>query len=96
MTLTELTAHIDTSKDKRGQTHRLTALDGQHLFCRDCRQTITIPVQALTPPEPAKRRGQPTLNHPDACPHHPGNWLDTCGPCRSERLAPEPEEATTP
>lgn len=87
---TELAAHIDTSKDKRGQTHRLLALDPQHLFCRDCRQTITVPL--ATPQTRAKTRGQPRINDPDACPRHIGQWRDTCGPCRSERLAADPND----
>jgi hypothetical protein len=48
------------------------------------------------PAEPAKpaklaKRGLPRLDDPDACPDHPGHWHDTCGPCRSERIAnPDP------
>lgn len=35
----------------------------------------------------------PNVGEWGACPEHAGQWLTSCGPCRSERIAKEPADA---
>lgn len=81
--------------------HRLIVLDATHVRCIDCQQNgvlghtspdPTDPRSALTLPQPGtgpvrRPRDVPNLRDPNACPLHPGQWTDSCGPCRSEVLA---------
>lgn len=95
------TSILEQHLHSNASPHRLTAVNGSQLRCWDCQQTLDLgavlgvrPTSAKAPP------AQPTaapLNIRDAaaCPEHKGQRAGSCGPCRSERLAPvtEPQEA---
>jgi hypothetical protein len=91
MTLADPAQHIDAPTSR----HRcVVAIDTSrhtiHLRCLDCRQTLD-----------PRRLAAPTLRaipRPDqACHLHPGEWPDTCGRCRAERLGrPDDQPRPTP
>jgi hypothetical protein len=79
-----LAQHIDDPTS--GTRHRCVLLDERHLRCLDCQRTLVLPAPnaagktTSTSPSPAR------LTDPDACPSHPGQRQEACGPCRAEQL----------
>lgn len=88
--MTILDAHIWI--DQPRAQHRLVALDAWTLHCKDCRSTLDLRALATQSPPARHRRAIPNVNDLNACPTHQGQWADTCGPCRSERLARHDDE----
>lgn len=96
---TILDRHVHMPKATPPQPHRLVAIDGTHLRCLDCQHTLDVANLAGPTMSGARStstsRGIPKVNDPDGCALHPGYWLDSCGPCRSEALAaPDDRPAT--
>jgi hypothetical protein len=85
-----LELHLHSNDDP----HRLTAVNGSQLRCWDCQQTLDLGAVLGVRPSSAKSTSTSQtaapLNIRDAaaCPEHKGERAESCGPCRSERLAP--------
>lgn len=82
----QLAQHIDQPD---GPRHRCILLDPRRLRCLDCTQTVLLPAPPSTTGSTSTSQ-PPPLHDPARCPHHPGQRVGTCGPCRAEQL-----EATT-
>ena len=84
-----LAKHIHSNDDP----HKLTAVDAFTVRCWTCGHNLDLT------PKPAPSRPSSTslpmnVKDPAACAEHLGQVAGSCGPCRSERIAQQDDDAT--
>jgi hypothetical protein len=89
--MTALDRHIDMPKTRPPLRHRLVALDGTHIRCIDCQQTLDV--ANLRPPKQPAGTVAPRDPLPEqTCPKHPGEFTGACRSCAADRLERKPDD----